>query len=180
VEGQICRVYFSGGCNKKNEIAKVYYRLLGEVLMRKSTVIGLILICLISVSVNMFQFYKIKSYKSEERFYNDKFKSNFDDLQKSFDLYNESGALSNDSAIKNSVAIVQDLKSIRELSSYKDSKPLSEMLLYLSEFFVIKSDQYINENLDKIRPQLKIISNNLNDENSIKEFNSSLWKLVSR
>jgi hypothetical protein len=148
--------------------------------MREKTVIGLILVCLLSVSINVFQFYKINTYKAEERLYTEKFQKGFDDLEKNFDLYNGSGALSNESAIKNSVTIIQDLNSIRALSSYRDSKSLSEMLLYLSQFFVVKSDQYINENIDKIRPQLKTIAKNLNDENSIKEFNSILWKIVSR
>jgi 5-bromo-4-chloroindolyl phosphate hydrolysis protein len=54
------------------------------------------------------------------------------------------------------------------------------MLLYLSQFFVLNSNQYINENIDKIRPQLKAISKNLNGEDAIKDFNTVLWKMVSK
>jgi hypothetical protein len=148
--------------------------------MRKRLMIGLILICLLSVSINVFQFYKMNNYKTEEKFYTEMFQDKFDNLDKSFDLYNGSGALSNESAIKNSITIVENLNSIRSLSSYKDNKSISEMLLYLSQFFVINSNQYINENIDKIRPQLKDISKNLNDENAIKDFNVVLWKMVSK
>ncbi len=148
--------------------------------MSKKIVIGLILICLLLVSTNVFQFYKMKSYKSEEGFYTEKFRNDFNDLEKSFDLYDGSGTLSNESAIKNSITIVQDLNSIRALSLYRDSKPLSEMLLYLSQFFVLNSDQYINENIDKIRPQLRDIAKNLNDDKTIKEFNIVLWKMISK
>lgn len=95
-------------------------------------------------------------------------------------MYDGSGTLSNESAIKNSITIVQDLNSIRALSLYRDSKPLSEMLLYLSQFFVLNSDQYINENIDKIRPQLRDIAKNLNDDKTIKEFNIVLWKMISK
>lgn len=148
--------------------------------MREKMVIGLILICLISISTNVFQFYKIEHYKTEEKFYNEKFQNDFNNLEKSFTLYNASGALSNESAIKNSVTIVEELNTIRDLSSYRDNKPLSEMLLYLSQFFVMNSNQYINNNIDKIRPQLKYISKNLNDEKSIKDLNIVLWKMVSK
>jgi hypothetical protein len=148
--------------------------------MRKRLMMGLILICLLSVSINVFQFYKMNNYKTEEKFYTEMFKDNFYNLDKSFDLYNGSGALSNESAIKNSITIVENLNSIRSLSSYKDNKSISEMLLYLSQFFVINSNQYITENIDKIRPQLKDISKNLNDENAIKDFNIVLWKMVSK
>jgi hypothetical protein len=148
--------------------------------MRKRLMIGLILICLLSVSINVFQFYKMNNYKTEEKFYTEMFQDKFDNLDKSFDLYNGSGALSNESAIKNSITIVENLNSIRSLSSYKDNKSISEMLLYLSQFFVVNSNQYINENIDKIRPQLKDISKNLNDENAIKDFNIVLWKMVSK
>jgi hypothetical protein len=148
--------------------------------MRKRLMIGLILICLLSVSINVFQFYKMNNYKTEEKFYTEMFQDKFDNLDKSFDLYNGSGALSNESAIKNSITIVENLNSSRSLSSYKDNKSISEMLLYLSQFFVVNSNQYINENIDKIRPQLKDISKNLNDENAIKDFNIVLWKMVSK
>jgi hypothetical protein len=148
--------------------------------MRKRLMIGLILICLLSVSINVFQFYKMKNYKTEEKFYTEMFQDEFDNLDKSLDLYNGSGALSNESAIKNSITIVENLNSIRSLSLYKDNKSISEMLLYLSQFFVVNSNQYINENIDKIRPQLKDISKNLNDENAIKDFNIVLWKMVSK
>jgi hypothetical protein len=129
--------------------------------MRKRLMIGLILICLLSVSINVFQFYKMNNYKTEEKFYTEMFQDKFDNLDKSFDLYNGSGALSNESAIKNSITIVENLNSIRSLSSYKDNKYISEMLLYLSQFFVVNSNQYINEN-------------------AIKDFNIVLWKMVSK
>jgi hypothetical protein len=129
--------------------------------MRKRLMIGLILICLLSVSINVFQFYKMNNYKTEEKFYTEMFQDKFDNPDKSFDLYNGSGALSNESAIKNSITIVENLNSIRSLSSYKDNKYISEMLLYLSQFFVVNSNQYINEN-------------------AIKDFNIVLWKMVSK
>lgn len=130
----------------------------GGVCMRKRLMIGLIIICLLSVSINVFQFYKINNYKTEKKFYTGMFQKDFDSLDKSFDFYNGSGELSNESAIKNSITIVENLNSIRDLSSYRDNKSISEMLLYLSQFFVLNSNQYINENIDKIRPQLKVIS----------------------
>jgi hypothetical protein len=148
--------------------------------MRKWLMIGLILICLLSVSINVFQFHKMNTYKTEEKSYTEMFQNDFDSLDKSFDLYNGAGTLSNESAIKNSITIVENLDSIRVLSSYKDNKSISEMLLCLSQFFVLNPDQYINENIDKIRPQLKAISKNLNDENAIKNFNIALWKMVSK
>jgi hypothetical protein len=156
------------------------WRTKGGACMRKRLMIGLILICLLSLSINVYQFYKINNYKTEEKFYTEMFQNNFDSLDKSFDLYNGLGALSNESAIKNSIAIVENLNSIRGLSSYRDNKSISEMLLYLSQFFVLNSNQYINVNIDKIRPQLKDISKNLNDENAIKSFNSVLWKMVTK
>lgn len=148
--------------------------------MKKKSIIGLILVCILSVLINIFQFYKIKEYKSNEKYYTQMFKQNFDVLEQSFDLYNGSGALTNESAIKNSVSIVENLKSIRELSSYKENKATSEMLLYLSQFFVLNSDAYINENIDKVKSQLKEVSKDLDNEKSIKDFNEVLWKMVSK
>lgn len=142
--------------------------------------IGLILICMISISINVFQFYKMKDYKNQEKVYTEMFQKDFETLEKSFDLFNGSSALSNESAIKNSVSIVENLKSIRHLSLYRESRAISELLLYLSRFFVLNSDQYINENIDKVRPQLKTISKNLNDENYVKDFNMVLWKMTSK
>lgn len=147
--------------------------------MRKKIILGLILVCILSISANMLQFYKLKKYKAQEKFYTEMFRNEFDSLKKSFDLYSGSGTLSNESAIKNSVSIVENLKSIRGLTSYRENRSLSEMLLYLSQFFVLNSNQYINENIDKIRPQLNLISKNLDDEKSIKDFNAILWKMVS-
>ncbi|MCB2291616.1 hypothetical protein LGK97_18035 [Clostridium sp. CS001] len=148
--------------------------------MIKRIMIGLILICMISISINVFQFYKMKDYKKQEKVYTEMFQKDFETLEKSFDLFNGSGALSNESAIKNSVSIVENLKSIRHLSLYRESRSISELLLYLSQFFVLNSDQYINENIDKVRPQLKTISKNLNDENYVKDFNMVLWKMTSK
>lgn len=148
--------------------------------MGKRLVTGLMAICILSVTINVCLFYKLNNYKTEKKFYTEKFQKDFDSLDKSFDLYNGSGALSNESAIKNSIAVVEDLNSIRSLTSYGDSKPISEMLLYLSEFFVMNSNQYINENIEKIRPQLKAISKNINDVKAIKSFNNDLWKMVSK
>ena len=48
------------------------------------------------------------------------------------------------------------------------------------KLIVLNSNQYINENIDKIRPQLKFISMNLNGEKYIKDFNIVLWKMVSK
>lgn len=148
--------------------------------MKKKSIIGLILVCILSVLINIFQSYKIKEYKSNEKYYTQMFKQNFDVLEQSFDLYNGSGALTNESAIKNSVGIVENLKSIRELSSYRENKATSEMLLYLSQFFVLNSDEYINENIDKVKSQLKEVSKDLDNEKSIKDFNEVLWKMVSK
>lgn len=148
--------------------------------MKKKSIIGLILVCILSVLINIFQFYKTKEYKSNEKYYTQMFKQNFDALEQSFDLYNGSGALTNESAIKNSVSIVENLKSIRELSSYRENKATSEMLLYLSQFFVLNSDAYINENIDKVKSQLKEVSKDLDNEKSIKDFNEVLWKMVSK
>lgn len=148
--------------------------------MSKRIIIGLIIICMLSVSINVFQFYKMKMYKTEEKFYTERFQNNFYDLDKSFDLYNGSGALSNENAIKNSVSIVAELDSVRRLSSYRWNIQISEMLLYLSQFFVLNSNQYINENIDKLRPQLKDVSKNLNNEKTIKDFNIELWKMIPK
>lgn len=146
--------------------------------MRKKIVIGLTLICIISIYINAFQFYKIRDYKSQEKLYTEEFQNALTVLNKSFDLYNSS-SLSNESAIKNSVNIVGNLSSIRELSSYKESKSISEMTLYLSQFFTLNSNQYINENIDKVKSELEIIPQSLNDDNIIKNFNAFLFKMVS-
>ena len=148
--------------------------------MKKRIIIGLILICMLSVSINVFQFYKMENYKNQEKFYTEIFQKDFDSLEKSFDLFNDPGSLSNESAIKNSVSIVENLKSIRDLSSYRENKSISELVLYLSQFFVLNSDQYINENIDRVRLQLKAISKNLNDEKAIKDFNMVLCKMGSK
>ncbi len=57
---------------------------------------------------------------------------------------------------------------------------MSEMLLYLSQFFVLNSNEFINKNINKIKPQLDNISKNLADEKAIKDFNVMLWKMVSQ
>lgn len=148
--------------------------------MRKNMVIGLTLICILSIFINVFQFYKMKNYKNEEKFYTKMFENDFNSLIVGFDYYNgTTSALSKESAIKNSGSTVGTLGTIRDLTSYRQNKPMSEMLLYLSEFFVMNSDTYINENIDKIRPQLELISKNLNDEQTIKNLNPILWKMVS-
>ncbi|ADL52988.1 hypothetical protein Clocel_3307 [Clostridium cellulovorans 743B] len=48
----------------------------------------------------------------------------------------------------------------------------------LSKFFVLNSNQYINENIDRIRPQLMVISKELNNEKSINDFNIILEKMI--
>ncbi|MBL4933229.1 hypothetical protein [Clostridium paridis] len=145
--------------------------------MNKRIINGLILVCLLLVLINLFQFYRVNTYKRIEKSNTQKFQEDFNILDKSFDLYNSSSTLSNESAIKNSVSIVGELDSLRSLSSYKENKSISEMLLYLSQFFVLNSNQYVTENINKIRPKLKEISKNLNDENTIKEFNKELRKM---
>jgi len=53
----------------------------------------------------------MNNYKTEEKSYTEMFQNDFVSLDKSFDLYNGAGALSNESAIKNSITIVENLKS---------------------------------------------------------------------
>ena len=142
--------------------------------------IALIIICILSISVNIFQFNKISNYNKQVENYNVMFQNDFNSLIKSFDLYNGLAGLSNDSAIKNSASIVANLSSIRSVSSYRQNKPLSEMMLYLSEFFVLNTNEVINKDIDEIKTQLLSVSKNLNDETVIKDFNIILWKRVSQ
>lgn len=148
--------------------------------MKKGIAIALIFIFILSISVNIFQFNKINNYNKQVKVYTEMFENDFNSLIKSFDLYNGSVALTNESAIKNSASIVAKLGSLRSLSSYGQSKPMSEMLLYLSEFFVLNSTEAIIKDIDEIKPQLLCISKNLNDERVIKDFNIILWKRVSQ
>ena len=69
---------------------------------------------MLSVSINVFQFYRMKNYKNQEKSYTEIFQKDFDSLEKSFDLFNDPGTLSNESAIKNSVSIVENLNSIKD------------------------------------------------------------------
>lgn len=148
--------------------------------MRKKMMILLTLVCIFSILINAFQFYKMKNYENREKIYTKMFQDDFNKLIVGFNYYDgKTSALSNESAIKNSVSTVEAIASIRELTSFRQSKPMSEMLLYLSEFFVMNSDKYINENIDKIRPQLEVISKNLNDEKAINNLNSVLSKMIA-
>jgi hypothetical protein len=54
------------------------------------------------------------------------------------------------------------------------------MLLRLEMFFVTETNDYINKNLESIKPQLINISQNLNDEKAIMELNNILEKLESK
>jgi hypothetical protein len=140
----------------------------------------LIIICTLSISINILQYSKISNYNKQEKFYTKMFQNDFNELITSFNLYNGSGALSNESAIKNSASIVANLGSIRSLTSYGQSKSMSEMLLYLSEYFVLNSNEVINKDINEIKPQLQSISKTLNDEEKIKNLNIILWKRVSK
>jgi len=143
--------------------------------------ITIILIFIISITSNILQFSKISNYNKQEKLYNKTFENDFNSLIISFGYYNGTNSvLTNENAIKNSVGIVGNLNTIRGLTSYKQSKLMSEMLLYLSEFFVLNSNEFVNKNIDKIKPQLYNISKNLTDEKLIKDLNVVLWKMVSQ
>ncbi|MBL4935026.1 hypothetical protein JK636_04550 [Clostridium sp. YIM B02515] len=148
--------------------------------MKKRILIVLTLICLVSIITNIFQFNRIRKYNSDERFYTTAVENSFKGFIAGLDYYDgKTSALSNESAIKNSVSAVAGIRNIAPLSSYKDNKPLSLMLLNLDMFFVMESNEYINKNIDSIKPQLTNISKNLNDEKAITELNTVLEKLVS-
>jgi len=148
--------------------------------LRKKITVALLFICILLIATNIFQFNKISNYNKQEKLNTEIFQNDFNSLIKSFDLYNGSSALSNESAIKNSASIVASLGSLRSLTSYGQSKYMSEMLLYLSQFFVLKSNEIINKDINEIKPQLQSISKNLNDDKAIKNFNIMLWKRVSQ
>ena len=152
-----------------------------ESVLKKKIMLTLILICILSISTNIFQYNKIINYNNQEKFYTEMFQNDFKGLVVGFDYYSgTTSALSNESAIKNSVSTVDALNSIRDLTSYRSSKPMSNMLLYLNMFFVLNSNEFINKNMDEIKPQLISISKNLNDEKAIENFNIIFWKMVSQ
>lgn len=160
---------------------KVYIALKEIKYFEKKIIIALIFICILPISVKIFQFNKISNYYKEEKFYTEEFQSDFNDLIVGFDYYDgRTSALSNESAIKNSVSAVAALGSIMHFTAYRQSKPMSEMLLYLSQFFVLNSNEFVNKNIDIIKPQLDSISKNLTDDKAIKNFNIILWKMISQ
>ncbi|MFL0268077.1 hypothetical protein [Candidatus Clostridium radicumherbarum] len=148
--------------------------------MKRKIIIVLFLICIVSISTNVFQFYKIEQYSNQQKFYTVAVESGFKSFITGLDYYDgKTSALSNESAIKNSVSTISSISNKMLISKYKDNRPLSEMLMYLDMFFVMESDEYINKNINSIKPQLTNISKNLNDEKAIIELNFVLKKLVS-
>jgi hypothetical protein len=149
--------------------------------MKRKILIVLILICVVSISTNIFQLYKIRQHNAEEKFYTNVVENGFKGFIQGLDYYDgKTTPLSNESAIKNSVSAVASIRSITPLSAYKNNKPLSLMLLNLDMFFVMETDEYINKSLESIKPQLINISKNLNDEKAITELNNVLEKLQSK
>lgn len=146
--------------------------------MRKFFILGLTIICLFSILTNVFQYKKINDLKEGQKFYDDKFKSDFNGLIESFDLYNGTSILSNECAIKNSVSAIENLRAIREFTSYKEDKSISLMLLSLSEFFVLKSNEFVNANINEVKKYLIDISNGLDDKQRIDNFNTFLWQKI--
>lgn len=148
--------------------------------MKRKIIIALFLICIVSIPTNVFQFYKIEQYSNQQRFYTVAVESDFKAFITVLDYYDgKTSALSNESAIKNSVSAISSIRNEMLISKYKDNRPLSEMLMYLDMFLVMESDEYINKNINSIKPQLTNISKNLNDEKAIIELNFVLKNLVS-
>ncbi|ERI90316.1 hypothetical protein HMPREF1982_03919 [Clostridiales bacterium oral taxon 876 str. F0540] len=148
--------------------------------MRKKLLIGVVLICVTLFTTNVFQFCKIRQYNADKKFYTDEVENGFDNFVRGLDYYDgKTSMLSNESAIKNSVSAVAAIRNLAPLSKYSSSKPLSEMLMYLDMYFVMESDEYINSNINSIKPYLVSLSSNLDDEKLIKEVNLVLQKLVS-
>ncbi|GFZ33037.1 hypothetical protein CSC2_35630 [Clostridium zeae] len=148
--------------------------------MKKRILIILLLVCFLSIVTNIFQFNRIRKYNTEECLYTATVENSFKEFIAGLDYYDgKATPLSNESAIKNSVSAVAGMRNIAPLSSYKDNKQLSLMLLNLDMFFVMESSEYINDNVKTIKPQLTNISKNLNDEKAISELNTVLEKLLS-
>jgi hypothetical protein len=149
-------------------------------IMKKGIVVVLLCMLILSVSFNIFQFIKIGNYNKQVKISTEMFQNNLNNLIESFDLYDGSGTITNESAIKNSAIIVSNLSTLRSSTEYKESIPMSEMLLYLSEFFVLNSNQNINKDINEIKQQLINVSKNIDDEKVIKDFNIVLYKKVSK
>lgn len=101
-------------------------------------------------------------------------------LIKNFDFYNGTGALSNECAIKNSVSSVENLSALREFTSYKENKSLSLMFLYLSEFFVLNSNEFVHITISDVKKYLIDISNGLDDNQRIDNFNYFLYQKIRK
>jgi hypothetical protein len=139
----------------------------------------LVLICIVSILINIYQFYRIKKYNIEEKFYTQAVESDFKSFIIGLDYYDgKTTQISNQSAIKNSVSTISSIRCKSLLSAYRNNKQLSVMLLYLDMFFVMESNEFIDQNIEDIKPQLVQISKNLNDENTINELNLILKKWV--
>lgn len=146
--------------------------------MKKNILIILTLSCIILIFTNLFQFNRIKQYATEEKSYTESFENYFNSFIDSLNYYDgETSVLSNECAIKNSISIISSVRNKCLLSKYKDNKPLSLMLLNLDKFFVMNSNEFINNNINNIKPLLTNISKNLNDEKSITELNLLLENL---
>lgn len=148
--------------------------------MKKIFIISLTLICMFSILINIFQYKKISDLKQNQKFYDNKFKDGFNNLIDSFGFYDGKRTLSNECAIKNTVDSIESLKSIREFTSYKENKSLSLMLLYLNEFFVLKSNEFINADINDVKKYLTDISNRLDDKNVMDNFNNYLWQKLKK
>lgn len=147
--------------------------------MGKKLIIVLSLICLASVLLNGYQYKKSMELKQDQKFYDEKYKNDINDLVKTFDLYT-TGGLSNECAIKNSVSAVESMETIREFTSYKNNKSLSLMGLYLSDFFILKSNEFINKNVNEVKGYLMEISKGLDDNQKIDNLNSYLWEKIKK
>jgi hypothetical protein len=157
----------------------VNHELIGGLIMKKVSILLLAFICFISLFGNVIQYKKISSLEKDTKFYNERYKSDFKELIESIDMCKGlKTSLSNENAIKNSVLVVTRLASDRTFSKYANNKSLSLMELYLSEFFVLEPNEFINKNINDVKEYLIDISKDLSSSQKIDNFNNFLWQYV--
>jgi hypothetical protein len=149
---------------------------LGGIKLRgKKLTIPLIIVLVLSLGFNIYQYNKDRTSKA---FYDTKFKSDFSSSVKNFGISNDT-TLTTELAIKNSAVSIASLRSIFPLTSYKNEK-LAELLLRLEMYLVLEPNKNVEKNIVEIRKFLTEINKDLNNTNLIIDFNSYIQKIASR
>lgn len=135
--------------------------------MNKKIFIGVILIMIVSIILNISQFKNLMDYKEQEVFQTKIFEESLDELIDSLAYYDDEFTVTNEVAIKNSAVIVQQMNSTRSFTSYKSEQNISLILHYLSRYFVLNTNEAINQNISEVESFIIKLRDSLQDENEL-------------